>query len=127
MELNTVAGTTADPTLHFTEVKLSGKTYKLIYDFDAVAKAEALTGLPLLVGVDWSKINAQRIRAMLYASVLVAHPEIKLSDITKLITVRNLPRIERALVDAWVSSTPDPDEEINENPPQPDPDPATEK
>lgn len=124
-EKNTVTGTTADPILHFTDVRLNGKTYKLIYDFEAVAKAEDLTGIPLLVGVDWGHINARRIRAMLFASLLKACPELKLEDVTKLINVRNLPKIERALIDAWVTSTPEAEDE-KENPPQPDPEPATE-
>jgi hypothetical protein len=123
MESNTAAGTAADPTVRFTKIDLNGKTYQLVYDFDAIAQAEDLTGLPLLVGVNWHGINARRIRAMLFASLLKAHPEIKLKDVTKLITVSNLPKIETALVDAWWHSMPD-QEEANENPQQPEPEPA---
>lgn len=117
-----VAGTPADPTIRFTELKLNGKTYSLLYDFEAIAKAEDLTGLELLVGVNWRKINARRIRAMLYASMLQAHPDITMKEITGLLSLRNVPRIEQALAECWLDSSADP--EPKANPPQPEPEPA---
>ncbi len=114
-----VAGTPADPTVRYTELKLNGKTYQLTYDFESIAQAEETTGIELLVGVDWRKINARRIRAMLYASMVKAQPDITLKEIGKLITVLNLPNIESALVDCWMNSTPEKEEET-ENPPKPD-------
>lgn len=119
----TVAGTPADPTVRYTELKLNGKTYQLTYDFEAIAAAEEATGLELLVGVDWRKINARRIRAMLYASMVKAQPDIALKEIGKMITVLNLPKIESALVDCWMNSTPEKEEEP-ENPPKPEADPS---
>ena len=118
MPSETVAGTTEDPTIQFTELTLGNKTYKLCYDFDAVAKAEALTGMALLAGVDWTNITLPRIRAMLYASALKADPKVTLGEFTKHITHRNILRIQIALADAWTESTPEKDEP--ENPPKPD-------
>src|SRR4051812_13615933 len=58
-----VAGTPADPTVRYTPLTLGPKTYQLAYDFDALARAEEMTGLSLLVGVNWSHIGAKQIRA----------------------------------------------------------------
>lgn len=96
---------TMDPTLRSTKLELDGKTYLLVYDFDAIARAEEMTGLELLVGVDWQKINARRIRAMLYASMLRHQPKVTLDEVTDLIRVPNIPAIQDALVDTWFHST----------------------
>jgi hypothetical protein len=118
----TVTNTTADPTIQFTSLTLGDKTYKLLYDFDAIATAEAVTGMSLLVGVDWSHIGVRQIRAMLYASAKKAHPDVTLDEFTPFITPVNITRIERALVDAWVKNT----KQVEpENPPMPEPAPAT--
>ena len=85
----------------YTALELGGKTHKLIYDFESIVKAEEATGLALLVGVDWSNVSVTRIRAMLYASMLQAQPEITLQEITPLINFANILKIERALVQAW--------------------------
>lgn len=119
--LETVTNTTDDPTLQFTTLKLGDKTYRLIYDFDAIAMAEAITGMSLLVGVDWMKIGVMQIRAMLYASARKAHPGVTVDEFTPYITPSNITKIEKALVDAWVKNT----KRVEpENPPMPEPAPA---
>lgn len=129
MSEQTVAGTTADPTLEFTKLEINGKTYDLIYDFEAIAQAEEETGIPLLVGVNWRRIGVRQIRAMLYASMLKAHPAVTTKMITPWIVPKNIPLITTALADAWMSSTPEikEDEQTNEaqnalapNPPTPE-------
>ena len=118
----TVAGTPADPTVRYVPLKLGGTTYQLCFDFDAIARAEEMTGMELLFGVNWSRINAKRMRAMLVACMLKAHPDITPEKLTRHITHKNLFAINEALVAAWVNSTPDADDE--ENPPEPEPAPA---
>jgi hypothetical protein len=107
----TVATASADPTVRYTKVELNGAVYSLAYDFESIAIAEDLTGMEILIGVNWSKINARRLRAMLFASLLKAQPEITLEETGKLITVGNLSRIEAGLVDSWMRSNPDPADE----------------
>lgn len=129
MPEETVAGTPADPTLEFTpltlKVKRETKNYKLIYDFDSIAKAEEITDMPLLIGVNWRRIGVKQIQAMLYASMVKAQPDITMAEIKSLITVPNVPVIERALAQAWISSHAEEDEEAKPeetpNPPQPEP------
>jgi len=127
----TVAGTTADPTIKFIPLTLGKKTYLLCYDFNAVAQAEALTGMALLAGVDWTNITALRLRAMLYACALRAQPDVQLNDFTPHIRHKNMSKIQASLFDAWTASTPEDDEEnasaqndSAQNPPQPSPETA---
>jgi hypothetical protein len=118
----TVAGTPADPTVRYVPLELGGTTYQLCFDFDAIAKAEEMTGMSLLFGVDWSHVGVTRMRAMLVACMLKAHPDIKPERLTRFITHKNTAKIQAALIEAWVNSTPDADDE--ENPPAPEPSPA---
>jgi hypothetical protein len=120
MSQETVAGTPADPTVRYVPLTLGGKTYQLIYDFDSIARAEEMTGMELLFGVNWTKIGAKRMRAMLVACMLKAHPDIKPSELTPHITHKNILKIQTALIDAWVASTPEQEEESEANPPQPE-------
>lgn len=114
MPNETVAGTTADPTIKFTPLKLGKKTYQLCYDFEAVAKAEALTGMELLIGVDWSHVSVMRARAMLYACALKAHPDIKVDEFSPYLRHRYIQQIQSALFEAWTESVPE--DEGSENP-----------
>jgi hypothetical protein len=124
-EKATVSGTPADPTARYTTLELAGKTFYLCYDFDAIAKAEQLTGMPLLFGVDWSHIDAKRMRAMLCAAMLKAQPDTKPEDLTRYFTHRNVLMIQNAIIEAWLSSTPEPEEDGSKTDPQtPDPSPA---
>jgi hypothetical protein len=118
MKSKTVAGTPADPTLDFVSLELvDGTKFKLIYDFDALARAEEITGISLLFGVNWGAISAPQLRGILFASVLKAHPETKLEDLTKHINLRNHARLTIAIKDAWINSIPD--AEPDADPPQP--------
>jgi len=128
--METVANTTADPTLEFVELKLGKKTYKLLYDFDCIAKVEEATGISLLLGFDHTQINSvARCAAMLYASLLRAHPEITLDQVKRLVTPHNIAPIARALNQAWYASTAEreekePEDALAQNPPAPEPAPA---
>ena len=118
----TVAGTPADPTVRYVPLKLGGTTYQLCFDFEAIAKAEEMTGMNLLFGVNWSNIGVTRVRAMLTACMLKAHPDMRPEKLTRYIEHKNIGDIQAALIKAWVNSTPDADED--ENPPEPEPSPA---
>ena len=86
-----------------TTLEVNGKSYLLAYDFDSIVAAEEATGLELLIGVDWSRIGAKRIQAMLYASMLKDQPEITLAEVGKLLSFKNLAKIEMALVETWTN------------------------
>jgi hypothetical protein len=117
----TVAGTPADPTLEFTSLKINGKTYKLIYDFDAIADIEEETNIPLLVGIDFRRLNVRQVRAMLCACMRKAHPAVSPKVITPWIVPKNMPLIIDALIQTWfVSTAKRQEDESAENPPTPE-------
>ena len=122
MLTDTVAGTPADPTVRYVPLELGGTTYQLCFDFDAIAKAEAMTGMGLLFGVDWSNVGVVRLRAMLYACMLKAQPDMTPAQLTRFVNHKNMAAIQTALIDAWINSTPDAKDD--ENPPAPEPSPA---
>ena len=121
MPENTVAETTANPTVEYVPLTLGKQTYQLCYDFDAIAKAEDITGMPLLLGVNWYEMKSRELRALLYAAALKAQPDVKLNEFTKYIRPTYTGAIVDALVKTWAASN---QKEDDENPPTPEPAPA---
>jgi hypothetical protein len=112
MAKKTVAGTADDPTIPYTKLTLKGTDYKLCYSFNAIAKAEAETGLNMFQGLNLQALNAIQLRAMLWASLLTAHPDITLEEAGALIaspTHCNLAL--SAIAEAWSASMPKQDAE----------------
>jgi hypothetical protein len=106
----TVSGTKEDPTVPFVPLTLKGIEYKLCYSFNALAKAEALTGLNMFQGLDLKALNITQLRAMLWATLLTAQPDMTLEDVGDLIaspTHCNLALT--ALAAAWTASMPKPE------------------
>lgn len=123
MTETTVAGTTADPNVEYVPLKLGKREYQLCYDFDAIARAEDITGMPLLLGVDWHNMKSRELRALLYAAALKAQPDAKLADFTPYIRPAHTGAIVAALIKVWVTSNAEKEEDA-ENPPTPAPAPA---
>lgn len=86
------------------------KTYTLEYDFNAIARAEELTGLNLFSSFDFTHLSVVKFRAMLFASLLKNHPKITLDDAGNLVTVHTLPALVVKLVEAWNGSRPEVEE-----------------
>lgn len=103
---------TADPTMEFVTLKLKGHSYKLIYSFNALAEAESLTGLNMFQGLDLNAITAQQLRAMLWAALSVAHPQMTIEDAGNLLTGPiECAKALKAVSDAWMASMPTPEPE----------------
>jgi hypothetical protein len=105
----TVAGTADDPTVRYVTVTLNDEKYKLAYDFDAIAKAESLTGTNLLQAFSLQGMTATQLRGLFFACLMRAQPKMTLADVSKLLTLPNMATITRAIVDTWTASMPDPD------------------
>ena len=105
-----VANTVNDPTIPFVTLKLKGKEWHLIYSFNALAVAEKATGLNMFQGLNLESLNIIQLRAMLWASLLKAHPELTLEDAGDLLSGPvdcNLAL--SAIGEAWTASMPKPD------------------
>lgn len=118
-----IANTTADPTLEFTELKIGKKIYKLIFDFRALARVEAQTGMSLMLGVHWQSLKLNELHGMLLGTLLKAHPETTAADVSALLNgPRRIRLATDALMVAWAKAYErDEAEEKEENPPEPQP------
>ena len=120
MAKKTVAGIAGkDPTLPDVPLEIGGKTYRLVYDYNAIvlaerelnaaARAKTPRGMPfvpvnLLRGFDLEAANAEELRGLLYASLLKAQPKITLDDVSQMISFSNLEKIYTAIVHCWIQS-----------------------
>jgi hypothetical protein len=111
----TAANTAIDPTVRWTKLHIGDKDYKLAYDFDALAKAEALTGLNLLSAAAFHGVTATELAGLLFSAVLKAQPDTTFAEIKSLMKPENLPVIMTAVVDTWNDSMPDPDHSKDPN------------
>lgn len=82
---------------------ISGETYFLNFDFNAIARLEEEHNINLLTGVDFS--SPSKVRAMLWAACLKRHPDMSLEDAGSLITFESYAEVLPALLDAFNIST----------------------
>ena len=99
-----------DPTLPRVSVTVDGKEYFLCFDFNSIVEAENLTGLNLLNALDFSNINATKLRALLYSALLKLQPDITLEATGTLLAVGR-GAITAALVKAFTESHPEHDKD----------------
>lgn len=107
---STVAGTAADPIAESVPLEIDGVTWRLRYDFNAIAEAEAATGQNLLLGMSVAIINAMTaatIRALLFAALRPLHPQATLLDAGALIRLDTLKEIQEALKETYLLAMPE--------------------
>jgi hypothetical protein len=85
------------PQDNHTPLSLDGTTYRLVYDFEHLCRVEEATGINLLFSIDWNRVDAKRIRALLWSLLLKEHPDVKLEDLTKYMTFAYADLIQTAL------------------------------
>lgn len=110
-----------DPTVRYTPLELNGVTYRLAFDFNALARAEAVAGINLLQGLNLTIANAQQFRAVLWAALLKAQPKMTIDEAGALLQPGAFEAISQALMESFTASMPD---RSPENPPKPDEEPA---
>ena len=115
MQRQSVAGTPADPLIEYADVtiaSLTGEvtTYRLAYDFNAIAEAEQLAGCNLLQGMASVLLNtwtAAQLRGLFYAGLRKAHPDITIQEAGAMVRIDTMPAIHTALLKAYNSSLPE--------------------
>lgn len=125
-----------DPTLPNVRLEANGKSYQLVYDYGAIARAErelnataaAMTPrgatfvrISLLHGFDLDAATAEEFRGLVYAALLPQQPKITLAEVDKLLTFANMKAIYDAIVRCWLGSQPEPGAEDKDKNPTPDP------
>lgn len=117
--MKSVSGTALEPVYNFHNLELNGKTYKLAFSYNAIAKAERVAGVNLMKALHLQDLDTNQFMATFFAALSVAHPKITLDQAGELISLDNFPAIREALLHAWAKS-------MRENPLQPAAVPASE-
>ena len=122
-------GVAADPVVKYAEVVIDGVTYRLSYDFNAIAEAEKVADCNLLQGLAACLLNgmtAKQLRGLLFAAMIKAHPSLRrdgkgwpvplsIDDAGALIRIDTMPEIRDAIIRAYNESLPEA-EKIIRNP-----------
>lgn len=112
MAKKTVPSAAVNPTLPAVSVEVGGMTYSLAFDFNAMAQAEAVTGLNLLQCLNFQNLNSTKVRGLLYAAMLKAQPKTTLEDAGALFNHPNsVDKLMNAVVEAYLGSQPEPEVE----------------
>jgi len=89
------------------------KTYKLVFDFDAIAEAEELTGRSLITGLTRDMLNSPKInfiRGMFYACAKKHQPELTFESAKNLITLKNYIKVWETVLGAFADAMKSADE-----------------
>jgi hypothetical protein len=109
-----------NPTSPAVKLQIAGSSFDLVFDFEAIADAEEITGRALLTGLRRRDIEApaiNRVRAMLFACVHTTHALAKFVDVKKLVTRANLTEIWGKVLEAWTEGLAEPSEDAPADPP----------
>jgi hypothetical protein len=107
MPKKSVASTALDPTIQFATLTIDGELYKLVYSFNAIAKAEGVTGCNLLNGLlSLESLSAVHLIGLLYAALSVAHPDMTVEKAGELVRLDTISSITQALAEAYALSMP---------------------
>jgi hypothetical protein len=91
--------------------------YWLVYDFNAMAEAETLTGLNLLQCLSFQSLNATKVRGLLYAALLRLQPDTSLEDAGNLLGSTDSGVVMKAIGQAYLGSQPEPEPEVKNDQP----------
>lgn len=103
-----------NPVSPTTPLTVNGVHYALLFDFEAVAKAEELLDRPLLTGLRQKDITTPTItlvRAMLYACLQANHSTISYDTTKSLVNRKNWAEVWTSVLQAWTSGLAESDPE----------------
>ncbi len=102
-----VVNTHHNPVIDWVVVTLDGHDYRLAFSFNALARAEAETGLDLLKTLNFTTgLNASTYRALLWCAMLLGQPETTIEDAGNLCSIQNLSKITDGIMKAYGLSMP---------------------
>jgi hypothetical protein len=99
-------------------IKLKGVDYTLLFDMEAVERAETVTGKSLLTGIHKQDLSAPTIsfvKAMFYSALLPLQPDMTYAEVSALVTKKSIFDVWLKVVETWNNSNPDVEPE-EENP-----------
>lgn len=103
-----------NPVSPTTPLTVNGVHYALLFDFEAVAKAEELLDRPLLTGLRQKDITTPTItlvRAMLFACIQTYHPTMTYDTAKSLVNRKNWAAVWTSVLTAWTAGLAESDPE----------------
>lgn len=110
-----------NPTSQAVKLQIAGQTFELVFDFEAIADAEEITGRPLLTGLRRNDIESPSInlvRAMLFACIHARHSLTTFAQAKVLVTRKNLADVWGKVLEAWTEGLAEPEPEAVADPPE---------
>ncbi len=89
------------------EIAIGAKTFKMVFDFFAVAEIEEKTGRNLLTEKGWDNLNGSALSLFFWATLQFHHPEITLTQARRMMNSKNIPLVTDKLKEAWTLSKPE--------------------
>jgi hypothetical protein len=111
----------SNPTSPSVKLQIAGSSFELVFDFEAIAEAEEITGRALLTGLRRRDIEAPAInlvRAMLFACIHPKQPKVVFAEIKPLVTRENITDVWAKVLEAWTEGLSEPDEDAPADPPE---------
>lgn len=90
------------PSLSDTRTVMLDKERTLRMDFNALAKAEEITGKNWMTAESWKTLSAKDYRALTWACLLDEDPSLTLEQAGKLLTPRNEKEVSDALLGMYI-------------------------
>lgn len=98
-----------DPSLPFAEITILGETYKMCFQFRALAKAEAgLRKQGVAANLLWQMptLTFENIPIVFAAALGTFHPELKFEEVVDLLDYDTVFEVRDKVLDAWVAAMP---------------------
>ena len=102
------------------ELPLGGRTYKLVFDFDAIATAEEETDTAIITGLmvgDVVKPKINFLRALFFSCAHAEQPDLTYEQAKALVTLKTFGTIWMKVLEAWKASNPAAEESDSGNVP----------
>jgi hypothetical protein len=96
------------------KITLQDITYKLTWDFDAIAEAEDLLNVPLVTGISQRMVTTPKVsevRNMFFACAHANHHDLTIDDVRPLVTSKTLVEVWNTVLEAWSDSVIENEEE----------------
>lgn len=110
-----------NPTSPAVTLQIAGSSFDLVFDFEAIADAEEITGRALLTGLRRRDIESPAInlvRAMLFACLHSEQPKVTFSEVKPLVDRKNITEVWGKILEAWTEGLAEPSEDKPADPPE---------
>ncbi len=107
---------TSSPLVPTASIELSGKTYKLRLDLNALSDFEVMTGKSVLRGglTDLTNLELADVRGLLWAMMVQEDESLTIRDVGRLISINNIATLTETIATLIQGTMPEADGEAEE-------------